>query len=140
MEKERVQMSNDLLKDFKPCPFCGGTKLKLTDIEVYYRCLNKYGMACISVECLDCRCDMNEMDDMIRPYLHKVAALKRKWNARAEVPEPVEEKYYITIHKVKQMGGKIVEAGGEVTQITYADRYNAVNTFSEMIDMIEGRA
>ena len=110
----------------------------LSSHDIYYKLLKDNGRACIGVRCEDCDSELRVHEPMVRKYTDKVKLLEEKWNARAEVPEPVEEKYYITIHKVKQMGGKIVEAGGEITQITYADRYNAVNTFSEMIDMIEG--
>ena len=56
------------LKDAKPCPFCGSTKLRLEDIG---------GESYLFVECADCKADGPHENDDEREH----AAVLR-WNTR----------------------------------------------------------
>ena len=104
-------MSNDLLKDFKDCPFCGGHDFRITSEESYNRMLDENGSACIGFDCRTCDAGMDEFTDSIRNYRSKVKALQEKWNKRIYEPDPRVSKLeaesdYIGI-KIERLEGEI---------------------------------
>ena len=71
------------MTELKPCPFCGGIKLKFSDKSSYYGILGEYGSACISMTCEKCKLYMYEHTNSIRNYDKKLEKLINKWNRRA---------------------------------------------------------
>lgn len=69
-----------MLKEFRPCPFCGGKELLVSEREFFDEQVEKSGSFCVSVSCKKCDVEM---------YAHKetdydlaIWYLQRKWNRR----------------------------------------------------------
>lgn len=66
-----------------PCPFCGCVEfLRVTPRRNYEDLYDKYGYACISIECKNCNIEMYEHSVKEKNYHMKVNALINKWNHR----------------------------------------------------------
>ena len=70
------------IKTLKPCPFCGGTDLRVTSKDIFESCFKERGIATICLECKTCSVEMYEHNYRGRGYATKVKHLVDKWNER----------------------------------------------------------
>lgn len=69
--------------DYKvaPCPLCGSIKrIYVFTKGGYTELFKENGHAAIDMECMNCYIQLWEMNDEIKDYDEKVAALLKKWN------------------------------------------------------------
>lgn len=66
----------------KPCPFCGGRKLRVMSRSDYYELVGEHGSACVVITCEICHLNMYEYSISIKNYEKKVEKLIKKWNWR----------------------------------------------------------
>lgn len=70
---------------FKPCPFCGGTSLRIDSADLYNKLVEMHGRAAIEVRCRNCDASMFAYQWAEDPgtYPEWLARLRDKWNRRA---------------------------------------------------------
>ena len=79
-------------KEVKLCPFCGGSKLRITSKKIYENCFDEHDGATIGLYCINCSCDLHEhIDNDVRDYESKLQRLIAKWNCRMPVDTCNEE-------------------------------------------------
>ena len=62
------------MTELKPCPFCGGTKLRIS---------RYFGLNCYDIKCDNEDCSMNVSTDFSKTKKQAI----EKWNTRAEASE-----------------------------------------------------
>jgi len=86
--------------DVKPCPLCGRVEfLKVTSREDFEELYDRYGSACITLECDACDLEVYEHRVRERDYHKKVTALVNKWNTRGGGDHEGTEKCGCDCHK-----------------------------------------
>lgn len=69
-------------KRIKPCPFCGGTRLRITGRDNFEFNVKKYGAATVGITCLDCNGEKYEHTSSSNDYDERRAILIEGWNTR----------------------------------------------------------
>ena len=69
--------------ELKPCPFCGGQPQMMTQ-RFFEELVEKYGRACIEVECLNCNLSLHDHTSDENDYFVRAFIITEKWNRRAE--------------------------------------------------------
>lgn len=73
----------------KPCPFCGGKRLIVTDEETFNRLYEENGGACVRLWCVTCDLDLYDHSDGSN-YSARLKKLLNKWNTREAVEDTDE--------------------------------------------------
>lgn len=74
------------IKDANPCPLCGSKKgIDGTSASLYHELMDRFKVAFISLECIDCGISLGDRDYDLHDYNIRIDRLVRKWNRlRAE--------------------------------------------------------
>jgi len=87
MELSKTEIKNVA---HKPCPFCGNTKLYISEQKNYEELCDENGHSMLSIECKVCKMDLKEYDIPNNNYWLGVGLLVGKWNRRNEVKEDAD--------------------------------------------------
>lgn len=66
----------------KPCPFCGGTDIRIETREFFDSLIRRYDSAMLSIGCADCGAETCTYGHDGNDYDQRRAALIAKWNTR----------------------------------------------------------
>lgn len=74
----------DMVKLFRPCPFCGGHNLDLMTRDFFYELSRDDSQRShlVRVECKTCRVTMWDNTYKVRSYYKRIKLLADKWNRR----------------------------------------------------------
>ena len=75
----------------KPCPFCGGTNLIVTDEESYNDLVKEHGHSMVDMECRICSTEVKLFNVPNNNYWLGIGMLFAKWNTRHNVKEGSDE-------------------------------------------------
>lgn len=66
----------------KPCPFCGGTNLEITNEETYNKLCRENGSSMMEIKCKVCRMGLPMYNIPGNRYWMGAGMLLSKWNTR----------------------------------------------------------
>lgn len=82
-----IDGANRLVEGAKPCPFCGGTNIRVTEREFFDNIIAEQGHACIVAGCPDCTADVTHFghdEEDVPDYDVRVRLVLAMWNRRAD--------------------------------------------------------
>lgn len=80
----KMEISSEEIKDvvFKPCPFCGGTNLLVTEKKNFDELCEEHGHSMLNLRCRVCDTEMHEYSIPNNNYWMGVGMLIARWNTR----------------------------------------------------------